>query len=48
MSLLLLSSFVFAYQVEVTSSGAEQHWEVSEVPYYINIEDAKDLKVEIR
>ena len=43
MCFLLMSTIALAFNVELTGSGAEQHWDVSEVPYYINLEGINKL-----
>ena len=43
MFLLLMSITALAFQIELTGSGAEQHWEVSKVPYFINLEGSTKL-----
>ncbi|MBM76119.1 MAG: hypothetical protein CMK59_12020 [Proteobacteria bacterium] len=36
--IVLICSLVYAWEAQTTNSGAEQHWGVSEVDYFINLE----------
>ena len=44
--LILICSSAYAWEAQTTNSGAEQHWGVSEVNYFINLEGDHGLELE--
>ena len=44
--LILICSAAYAWEAQITNSGAEQHWGVSEVNYFINLEGDHGLDLE--